>query len=178
MSDSKIPLLTDIVADEDAEDAAPETPAEPAQAAEQVPPLEPVQPAQLVDALEDIVVFEADDSRPGDTATHYVPSAETLQPAQTSDAADLVQPAASLEDDIPDSVRIDDVETVIAELQTRIASHTYELTDELMRAAFSDLEAKVFRQISTNLRQQLPELIDSVVREHLLERSDRSEDKE
>ena len=63
---------------------------------------------------------------------------------------------------------ITDLETVIAEMQTRLASKTYALTDELMRAAFAELEANVFRQILSELRQQLPELIDAVIREHLI----------
>jgi hypothetical protein len=60
-----------------------------------------------------------------------------------------------------------DMETIIAELQTKIASQTFALTDELMRAAFAEMEANIFRQITSNLRQELPELIDSVIREHL-----------
>lgn len=71
---------------------------------------------------------------------------------------------------------IPDLETVIAELQTRIASSTYALTDELMRTAFAELEANVFRQISSRLRQQLPELIDSVIREHLTQHEQRKDD--
>jgi hypothetical protein len=71
---------------------------------------------------------------------------------------------------------IPDLETVIAELQTRIASSTYALTDELMRTAFAELEANVFRQISSRLRQQLPELIDSVIREHLTQREQGKDD--
>jgi hypothetical protein len=57
-----------------------------------------------------------------------------------------------------------DIETTIAELQTRLASRTYALTDELLRAAFADMEASVFRQ--------LPELIDSVLREQLKQDGD------
>lgn len=67
---------------------------------------------------------------------------------------------------------IPDLETVIAELQTRLASRTYALTDELMRSAFAELEASLFRQISSQLRQQLPELIDAVIREHLTRRDE------
>lgn len=175
MSDSNIPLLTDIVADDDAE----ETP-EATQTArgERAWPAAAEQTVVLPERFEDFVVFEADDSRPGDTANHYVASMETLQASLPKDELEFVQPALGLDEDYPDSVRLEDVETVIAELQTRIASHTYELTDKLMRAAFADIEAKVFQQISTNLRQQLPELIDSVVREHLIERSRHSEDSE
>lgn len=65
-----------------------------------------------------------------------------------------------------------DVESTIAELQTRLASRTYALTDELLRAAFTDMEASVFRHVSSRLRQQLPELIDSVLRDQLKKEND------
>jgi len=65
-----------------------------------------------------------------------------------------------------------DIESTIAELQTRLASRTYALTDELLRAAFNDMEANVFRQVSSRLRQQLPELIDAVLREQLKQEDD------
>lgn len=139
MSDSNIPLLTDIV--EDIEEASE-------------PPEQ-----QFIDDIEDMVVFEPDDPV-GDTNKHFVPAAKTWDE----------------DSEVVDSVEIPDFENVVAELQTRIAANTYELTDELLRSAFSDIEAKIFRQISTHLRQQLPELIDSVIREHLLERNRQSED--
>lgn len=155
MSDSNIPLLTDVVDELDDEIVAPEQ--------------------QEIEGIEEVVVFEADDSA-GDTNKHYMPSTQVLQDAAADDSANdmIVWEQETL--DVVDTVEISDFENVVAELQTRIASHTYELTDELLRAAFSDIEAKIFRQISTHLRQQLPELIDSVVREHLLERNRRSED--
>jgi hypothetical protein len=155
LSDSNIPLLTEIVDEPDDEIAAPEQ--------------------QNIEGIEEIVVFEADASA-GDTNRHYLPSAQVLQDAAADDSADDLIAWEQETLDVVDTVVISDFENVVAELQTRIASHTYELTDELLRAAFSDIEAKIFRQISTHLRQQLPELIDSVVREHLLERNRQSED--
>ena len=143
MSDANIPLLTDVVLEDDAEADAPEQ-----------------QAIDGIEGIEDVAVFEADDTA-GDTNKHYMPAAQDWE--QTTM-------------EVVDTVEISDFENVVAELQTRIASHTYELTDQLLRAAFSDIEAKVFRQISTNLRQQLPELIDAVVREHLLERDRQSEE--
>lgn len=154
MSDKNIPLLTDIV--EDPEETAPEQ--------------------QVIEDIEEIIVFEEDDSRLGDTNKHYVPSVRSLRISANKDIRDGDDEWEQETLDVVDTVEISDFENVVAELQTRIASHTYELTDELLRAAFSDIEAKIFRQISTNLRQQLPELIDSVVREHLLERNKQSED--
>jgi hypothetical protein len=60
-----------------------------------------------------------------------------------------------------------DVETLIAEVQTKLASRTFALTDELLRSAFAQMEATLFEQISSQLRRQLPELIDATLREHL-----------
>ena len=60
-----------------------------------------------------------------------------------------------------------DVEALIAELQTTLAARTFALTDELLRSAFSEMEATLFEQVSNKLRQELPELIDSVLRQHL-----------
>ena len=58
-------------------------------------------------------------------------------------------------------------DTLIAELQTKLASRTYSLADELMRSAFAAMEATLFEQISARLRSELPELIDATLREHL-----------
>jgi hypothetical protein len=99
-------------------------------------------------------------------------------PILTDIVEDLIEADAQesqAESDLAGST-IPDLETVIAELQTRIASRTYALTDELMRTAFAELEANVFRQISSRLRQQLPELIDAVIREHLTAREQRKDD--
>ena len=60
-----------------------------------------------------------------------------------------------------------DVETLVAELQTRLAADTFALTDEILRSAFAEMEASLYEQISARLREALPELIDSVLREHL-----------
>jgi len=68
---------------------------------------------------------------------------------------------------LKDESRIQEVETLIAELQTLIASRAFALTDEIMRTAFAEMEASIFQQISSRLRQELPELIDSIIREQL-----------
>ena len=59
------------------------------------------------------------------------------------------------------------LDTLVAELQTRLAAETFALAEELMRSAFAEMEAQLFEHISSRLRQALPELIDSVLREHL-----------
>jgi hypothetical protein len=59
-----------------------------------------------------------------------------------------------------------DIEAVIAELQTRLAARTFALADEVMQTAFADMEAKIREQISARLRRELPELIDSLLREY------------
>ena len=60
-----------------------------------------------------------------------------------------------------------DTDAVIAELQTRLAASTFALTDELVRTAFGEMEAKIQEQISARLRRELPELIDSLLRDYL-----------
>lgn len=64
--------------------------------------------------------------------------------------------------------------SLIAELQTQLASSAYTLTEEVLHAAFTEMEATLFEQISTKLRRELPELIDRVLREHLSSELDES----
>ena len=63
------------------------------------------------------------------------------------------------------AVRPVDSENLIAELQTQIAASTFALTDEILRAAFAEMESAVFEKISSRLRQELPEMIDALLRE-------------
>ena len=60
-----------------------------------------------------------------------------------------------------------DKEALIAELQTQIAARTFALTDEIMRKAFTEMEASIFEQIASRLRRELPEMVDALLREHL-----------
>ena len=57
--------------------------------------------------------------------------------------------------------------SLIAELQTQLASKAYALTEQLIHNAFAEMEATLFAQISARLREELPELIDRILREHL-----------
>jgi hypothetical protein len=67
-----------------------------------------------------------------------------------------------------------ELDAVLAEVQTQLASRTFRLADELLRTAFAEIEAALFEQISGKLRRQLPELIDATLREHFEARSDPS----
>ena len=58
-------------------------------------------------------------------------------------------------------------ETLVAELQTALAARTYALTEEVLRAAFAEIEATLFERITAQLRRELPELIDATLRERL-----------
>jgi hypothetical protein len=69
-----------------------------------------------------------------------------------------------------------EVDTLVAELQTRLAAEAFALTEEIMRQAFSEMEATLLQQISTKLRQALPELIDAVLRERLETQTQESKD--
>jgi hypothetical protein len=77
---------------------------------------------------------------------------------------DVIRSAASL----PPA----ELETMLAEVQTKLAARTFQLADELLRSAFAELEATLFERISGRLRQQLPELIDATLREHFDTRND------
>jgi hypothetical protein len=58
-------------------------------------------------------------------------------------------------------------ETLVAELQTKLASRTFALAEQLLRGAVAQIEASLFEQIAARLRRELPELIDATLREHL-----------
>jgi hypothetical protein len=58
-------------------------------------------------------------------------------------------------------------DALVAELQTKLASRAFALTEDLLRTAFAEMEATLFEQISAKLRRELPELIDATLREHL-----------
>ena len=65
-----------------------------------------------------------------------------------------------------------ELEVLLADLQTKLASRTFALADELLRSTFAEMEATLFAQISGELRRQLPELIDATLREHFEARSE------
>ena len=56
-------------------------------------------------------------------------------------------------------------DALVAELQTALAARTYALTEEVLRAAFAELEASLLERITARLRRELPELIDATLRE-------------
>jgi hypothetical protein len=76
---------------------------------------------------------------------------------------DVIRSAASLPGN--------ELDALLAEVQTKLASRTFQLADELLKSAFAELEAALFEQISGKLRRQLPELIDAILREHFETRS-------
>ena len=69
-------------------------------------------------------------------------------------------------------VPMQDLDALLAEVQTNLAARTFRLADELLRSAFSQMEATLFEQISGELRRKLPELIDATLREHFETRAD------
>ncbi len=60
-----------------------------------------------------------------------------------------------------------DLETLIAELQTKLSADAFTLTEKLLHSAFSQMEATLSEKILSRLRRDLPELVDTVLREHL-----------
>lgn len=71
---------------------------------------------------------------------------------------DVIANASSL----PPSAR----DQLVAELQTKLASRTFALAEDLLRTAVAEMEATLIEQISSRLRRELPELIDATLREH------------
>ena len=57
-------------------------------------------------------------------------------------------------------------ESQMTELQTELASRSFDLTDQLLHSAFQEMEAALFEQVSNRLRKELPELIDRILRDH------------
>ena len=90
-----------------------------------------------------------------------------MSPAEPLDDADSEIP--TLTDVVPDvdSPLNVDRNMLIAELQTKLATRTYLLADELLRSALASMQATLLEQISARLRKELPELIDSTLREQL-----------
>jgi hypothetical protein len=64
-----------------------------------------------------------------------------------------------------------ELDALLAEVQTKLASRTFQLADDLLRTAFAEIQATLFEQISGKLRSRLPELIDATLREHFETRS-------
>jgi len=58
-------------------------------------------------------------------------------------------------------------DTLIAEVQTHLAASAFALTDRLLKEALAEMEASVYERVTAQLRQELPELIDAVLRRHL-----------
>ena len=60
----------------------------------------------------------------------------------------------------------DVVEMLVAELQTKLSVSAFDLTEQLLLSAISEMESTLRKQVLIRLRQELPELIDTVLREH------------
>jgi len=74
--------------------------------------------------------------------------------------------------DEPATDTLFDREMLIAELQTKLSVGAFTLTEQLLHSAISEMEATLFEQVLNRLRQELPELVDTVLREHLAPESD------
>jgi hypothetical protein len=54
----------------------------------------------------------------------------------------------------------------ISELQTRLATEGFALMERLLREAFREMEMNLMADVISRLRQELPELMDDILREH------------
>jgi Zn-dependent M32 family carboxypeptidase len=57
-------------------------------------------------------------------------------------------------------------------MHAAILTATLELADSLLHQAAKDIEATLFEQVFDQLRAQLPELVDRVLREHAASQED------
>ena len=62
-------------------------------------------------------------------------------------------------------------EAALAELEVRLASASLDLTDRLLHAAFQEMEAAMFEQVSNRLRAELPDVVARIIREHFAQTS-------
>ncbi len=90
---------------------------------------------------------------------------ESTPTADIPTLTDIVEQDATLET-IPTVLPVD-IEALIAELQTKLSADAFALTEKLLRSAISEMEATLFQQVLNRLRRDLPELVDTVLREHL-----------
>ncbi|MEZ5564582.1 MAG: hypothetical protein R3F24_03275 [Gammaproteobacteria bacterium] len=60
-------------------------------------------------------------------------------------------------------------ESELAELQLRIATGSFMLIEKLLHQAYKEMEATLFDEVVGQLRHELPDLIDQVLREHFEE---------
>jgi hypothetical protein len=58
-------------------------------------------------------------------------------------------------------------EDELSEMRADLAARTYDLADQLVHTAFKDMEAALFEQVSNRLREELPELFERVLTDHL-----------
>ena len=57
-------------------------------------------------------------------------------------------------------------EAELAELQVRITTGSFALVETLLHNAFKEMEATLFDEVVSRLRNELPDLVDQVLREH------------
>lgn len=58
-------------------------------------------------------------------------------------------------------------EAQIAAVQAELTTLAHDLTERLLNTALREMEAALFRQVSDRLREELPVLVEKVLREHL-----------
>ena len=71
--------------------------------------------------------------------------------------------------DAPSAANAPDADDRLAALQAAISADALALAERLLHSAFTEMEATLFEQVSNRLRQELPELVDRVLREHLVD---------
>lgn len=95
------------------------------------------------------------------------PDDETAVPTLT----DVVDDDASAVPVLHDIVETEaSREADMAALQAELTSLTRELTDRLLHTALQEMESALFERVSDQLRDELPMLIERVLKDHLEKR--------
>jgi hypothetical protein len=85
----------------------------------------------------------------------------------------LSNPVTRDQADLPLMTRVEGPTTAVvgeqqlATVEAELTALTRDLADRLLNGAFRDMEATLFEQVSNKLRDELPELIEQVLRTHL-----------
>jgi len=58
-------------------------------------------------------------------------------------------------------------EALLAAIQAELTTLAHDLTERLLNTALREMEAALFQQVSDRLREELPILVEKVLRDHL-----------
>jgi hypothetical protein len=84
---------------------------------------------------------------------------EAVQPDAAAEVP-ILQDAVTLEADPTPEAQLE-------ALQAELTAVAHELTERLLHAAVREMEAALFQEVSDRLREELPAIVERVLRDHL-----------